>query len=229
MGKTLLLLCLLPLVALSNPIKLTDGEMLRGELKSESGGSLLYQFHTGHFVKYKDLIVSLTPYSDFADPEVYMAKYQDVSKDRYEYPKEPTSRGFTVIDSEVSDDTEYFILVTCESSCHYALAVAHLNPIGLTQGTTLNGDLIRGREAVYSVLVDPEGTEEIVVSVTPTSIHMKVKAELFRGNNTSGDSLPCTPAWHAGIVCLADKPDETEYRVVVTTNTTSSYTIVPPT
>ena len=147
---------------------LTDGETIMNEIRSDYGGSKLYKFHVGT-EKDKDLVVSLTTYSDFSDPDIYMRKGDDPTLDKYDYSSLSWGSGSIVVPpNDLRLDTDYHILVTCYTVCKYSITVSYAEMIKLTDGIPLAGDLTVGKQALYEFT--PTSSSGNTVTITMSHV-----------------------------------------------------------
>ena len=158
--------------------ELTDGETLMNEIASDYGGSKLYKFHVDA-QNDKDLVISLTTYSDFSDPDMYMRKGEDPTLEKHDYSSLSWGSGSIVVPpNNLTSDTNYHILVTCYTVCKYSITVSYAQMIKLTDGIPLAGDLTVGKQALYEFTPTTSSGNTVTITlshVTGTAFMYVVK------------------------------------------------------
>mmetsp|Transcript_16761 Transcript_16761/g.16657 ORF Transcript_16761/g.16657 Transcript_16761/m.16657 type:complete len:1644 (-) Transcript_16761:43-4974(-) len=127
--------------------------------------------------------------------------------------------------SELSNSTDYLILVSCYTYCRYALTVAYTSEIFLIPGLPMSGNLTAGRQAVYKIMTENYWSFlEIAASATFGEFQLFVnKGDI---DPTADNSLPIEHNWHSGQDFYVENPKNDEiYRAAIVALTDVQYTI----
>ena len=175
---------------------LKDGETSMNEISSDYGGSKLYKFHVGR-QESLDLVISLTTFSDFSDPDMYMREGENPTLDKYDYSSQSWGSGSIIVPpTELSLNSDYYILVFCYTICKYGITVSFAEMIKLTDGIPIAGDLTVGKQALYEFAASPSSGN----TVTITMSHVSGLASMYvvidsKEEPTSDNSLPVEKTW----------------------------------
>lgn len=111
-----------------------EGFVYPGSIQGSAGGSKDYKFHLGILIADSDLTITVTGYSDF-NPDLYVNAGVKPSRDHYGWKS--TEWGEDQIDiasSELSENTDYYIMVGCKHSCRFYIALSYETIITLPSG-----------------------------------------------------------------------------------------------
>jgi hypothetical protein len=160
-------------------IDLKDGETAMNEITSDYGGNQLYKFHVGSASDTKELVISLTTYSDFSDPDMYVRVGTDPTVDIFDFSSLSWGSGSIIVPPlELEENKDYHIVVFCYTVCKYGITASYAQMIKLTDGVPIAGDLTKGRQALYEFTPGSAGGNTVTVTlsqVTGTAFMYVVK------------------------------------------------------
>ena len=215
------------LVAYSKVTDLSDGKPELVDSDSLFGIDKTYRFHVGS-VGTSDLTISLTTYSDYSDPDMFVSINQEPDLENFEYSSLVWGSGSIIIaPDDIEADSDYYVLVLCYTFCRYGLTVSFANEIQLPEGVPLSGSLTTGKQNIY----------DYVTSATPgTSLKIAVKdltgkAEFYAitGDQepTSDNSMDVDSTWDGGFEFNWQNPTkDTLVRVAVMAMENVTYTVL---
>jgi hypothetical protein len=207
---------------------LTDGQSYNGHIINSTGGSHSFRFRVDEKVSLKDLSVVLTTFSDWTDPDLYMSPGTEPTSVSYTWKSAAWGSDAIVLgDREVTENTDYFMLVTCATYCRFRITVSYAEELTLVDGQPQQGTLLRSHSEVYKYVVIGEAREAIKIRTLPSSGYLKMYVtEGVDSTPTVENSLPITSTYQHGSQCeINDAVPGTTYKIIVLASTDTDYVI----
>lgn len=223
----MLLFLALLLLASSKVTDLKDGQTELVESESIFGSDKIFRFHVSA-VGLSDLTISLTTYSDYSDPDMFVSIDEEPDLDNFEYSSFVWGSGSIVIPpEELEKDSDYYILVVCYTYCRYGLTVSYANEVVLTEGVPIDGSLSAGRQSIYNFIVPENPGELLTITVKHFTGYADVYVMTGNSEPTSDNTLDVYETWDEGLEFRWPDPvKNTLVRVAVMAYESLSYTII---
>ncbi|OMJ70119.1 hypothetical protein SteCoe_31973 [Stentor coeruleus] len=133
----------------ANVIELNDGVTHHVETYSDTGSQDMFKFFINETFL-DDLTVSLTTYSDYSDPDMFLRMGSEPTSDYYDYASYSWGSGSIIIPpSEIKSSQYCYIMVVCYSYCRYGITVSYASEISLQESIPIDGALTLGKQAIY--------------------------------------------------------------------------------
>ena len=203
---------------------LEDGVPKQGNIESMQGGSKHYRFVLDRISVNKDISISVTTFSDWSDPDIFVAEGRIPTVQDYDYSSVAWGMGSVIIpDIKAKVNLEYNVLVHCYSSCRFEVTFSYVQEIALTEGVPQTGFLIRDLTAIYKMNVTQD-VEEIRVKAEVS--YGKIKMYAAREEEPTPDNtLAVVDTWHNGKEFFEVRPKKGLYRFSIVALNDTQYTI----
>ena len=206
---------------------LQDGQTVIVDTESFFGSEKLYRFHVGE-VNNTDLTISLTAYSDYSDPDMFVDVGLEPTSTTFVYSSLVWGSGSIVIPpSEVFKDSDYYILVICYTFCRYGLTVSYSEEIVLKESIPISGSLTTGKQAIYEFVTSASPGEKLSITVKQLSGRAEIYASAGDEEPGSDNSLEIRNTWDGGYEFRVVNPlKNTIYRLAVMAQEDISFTVM---
>ena len=208
--------------------ELVDGKTVTVDSDSLFGIEKNFNFFVSA-VNSTDLVISLTSYSDFSDPDMLVKAGKKPTYDDYDYASLAWGSGSIIISpSELKANSSYHILAICYTICGFSITVSYTKEINLEDGLPINGQLIKGRQNVYQFNTGNSTGDSMSISVS----NIKGKVDMYvviglETDLTADNSEDIVHTWEGNLVYKTKKfPEDTVYRTAIMAEKNSTYTIL---
>jgi hypothetical protein len=215
------------LVAYGDVTNLNDGETRQENSELIWGSDKMYKFSVGE-VGTSDLTISLTTYSDYSDPDMYVLRGSEPSRTNYQYSSLVWGSGSIIIPPvDLRSNSDYYILVVCYTFCRYSLTVSYAEEILLNDGIPLTGALQSGKQSIYKFITPDHPGSTLSFRVT----HLTGVAHIYaiQGDQepTSDNSVSPKRTWDGGVEFNWKQPlNNTVFRLSIMAADQISYTVL---
>lgn len=220
------LLLLLSLV--SSETELQDGKTVIVDSDALFGTEVFYTFKVGQ-IDSLDLTFTLTSFSDFSDPDMYLKVDEKPSYDDFDYKSISWGSGSIVLNpSQIKSNSTYHLLVSCYTLCKFGVTASLENEIQLTSGLPLSGQVSKGHQVLYQYPVQASDSKPI--TLTLSSIAGKVQMFVVVGvdkepNSDNTEEVETT--WNGNLQFKSNKFKEGDiFRIAVLGEKNSSFVIM---
>jgi hypothetical protein len=207
--------------------ELRDGTTVHASIDSLLGDTRMYKFHLSNLIEESDLSISLTTFSDWSDPDLFVKAGSNPSESDYTWSSAVWGVDTLAITSdELTSDTDYYILVSCYTYCRYSLTASYSQEVSLIEGEPFSDHLEKNLQKLYSFTTSSETSEKLEISVTPTSGTLNIYVTSGAQEPSAENSIPIDESWHSGLVVAIPNPaPDTLYRIMILAIETTNYTI----
>ena len=214
------------LLAVLGAENIEDGVSVHEAIDSLMGGTRVYKFRLREVTENKDLSISVTTFSDWSDPNLYVAEEREPSAEDHDWASLIWGSDSVVIPPQaLKSSTDYYITVSCFTYCRYTLTASYIQEIQLVDGQPIDGSLKKGHNKIYNFTV-LERTERMQVIVMPTKGSIEIFVTRSDMRSSIYNSLPITESWYNGqIVTINEPPVLIPYRVLVQAIENADFTI----
>lgn len=133
--------------------------------------------------------------------------------------------GILIRKEDVSENTDYFLMITCEENCKYTISLSYMDYIELGDGIPQTATFENGWEVLYKFY--SEDTHGFNVHVTPKmgEVSMYMTSDKNHIPN-AGNTMEVKNSWHHGKrIHVANPQRDTWYYIAVVAESDTSYTI----
>ena len=120
---------------------INDGDTMTGEISGIASTTSRYSFEY-ITMSYGDLTVSVTSFSDYSDPYLYISVDSEPTEKLYSYKN--TAWGLasiTIPNAELTLESTYNILIVCNTYCRYSISLSLSRPILLQDNIPFSSSL----------------------------------------------------------------------------------------
>lgn len=200
---------LLVAVALAQE-RLEDGKVRTQAIDVFEGGEVRFQYFVNETVQGRDLLLTLTAFSDWQPPDLYISANSPPTPEQYDFASTPSDPNEVKISSqELLRNTLYHILAHCHSYCRFSLVLSLEAEVRLESGVPLRWSLEKDKEQVFTYEVG-EGVEEVTFVVNPLGIGRNVEMVVAEGG-LHGELMRVEDGWLMGQSCSILHPRHTTY------------------
>jgi hypothetical protein len=208
--------------------ELKDGETVLVDSDALFGTELYYTFNVGS-VNNSDLVFTLTSFSDFSDPDMYLKLGKKPTYDNFDYKSISWGSGSIVLNpSEVKANSEYHLLIMCYTLCKFGITASMENEIQLTPGLPISGQVEKGHQLIYQYLSQPDDGNSL--TITASQIKGKLRMFVVIGANkepTSDTSESVETTWDNNLQFKSSKFQiGTVFRVAMMAEKNSTFTLL---
>ena len=208
--------------------ELVDGKTVSVDSNALFGIEKYFKFFVGE-VDSADLVISLTSYSDFSDPDMLVKVGQKPTYDDYEFGSLSWGSGSIIISPlELKANSSYHILAICYTVCGFSITVSYTKEITLEDGLPLDGQITKGRQNVYQFNTGNSTGNSMSISVS--SIKGKVDMYVVIGletDLTADNSEEIDTTWEGNLVYRGGRfTEDTVYRTAIMAEKNTTYTIL---
>lgn len=207
---------------------LVDGEVRTEAIDAVEGGDVRFQYFVNETVQGRDLLLTLTPFSDWLPPDLYISANSPPNPDQHDFSSTPSDPNEVKISSqELHRDTTYHILAHCRSYCRFSLVLSLEAEVRLGSGVPLRWSLGKDKEQVFTYEVG-ERVEEVTFVVNPMGIGRDVEMVVAEGG-LHGELMSVEDGWLMGKSCSIIHPRHTTYWVSVIAHDSLTFLITAQT
>ena len=222
------LLLLLSLVSSETETELHDGKTVVVDSDALFGTENFYTFKVGQ-VNSSDLTFTLTSFSDFSDPDMYLKVNEKSSYDNYDYKSISWGSGSIVLSpSEIKPNSTYHLLVSCYTLCKFGVTASLENEIQLSPGLPISGQVAKGHQVLYQYPVQASDSKPITLTVSSIKGQLKMFVVVGADKEPNSDNTEeVETTWNGNLQFKSKKFKEGDiFRIAVIGEKNSSFTIM---
>lgn len=207
---------------------LKDGETAIVDSESMFGTEIYYKFQVNNVTE-DEIVISLTTYSDYSDPDMLVKVNKTPTFDDYDYESLSWGSGSIVISPlEIKANSTYYIMVLCYTICRYGITLSHTKEIVLLEGVPISNHLDTGRQAIYQFTAGKDKGDTLTITLSKTSGKADLYVVIGKDQEpTSDNSELVEVTWEGNIQYKTlQYTSNTLFRIAVMAEKDTDYTLL---
>lgn len=207
---------------------LVDGEVVTEAIDVVEGGEIRFQYFVNETVQGRDLLLTLTPFSDWLSPELYVSVESTPTPELHDFSTTPSDPNEIKISSqELLRNTLYHILAHCHTYCRFSLVLSLDAEVRLGPGVPLRWSLEKDKEQIFTYEVG-EAVDEVTFVVNTMGAGRDVEMVVAEGG-LHGELMSVEDDWLSGKSCSITHPRHTTYWLSIIAHNSLTFLITAQT